>query len=99
MYGVQALIQSVDISEDSYWWYYTITALVGPVNDTWVQYFQRLANPPGLVAGSTGSQSTISLLQSETAAWNWTATYTATVTACPICNTSLICNAATPIIC
>lgn len=85
MAGTQALIESVTVTEDGLWWLYDVKALVGPVNDTWVQYFQRIANPLGTLPGTSGTQQTVALLQSETAAWNWTAaTYTATVTACPV---------------
>jgi hypothetical protein len=84
MANVQALIESVTVSEDNYWWVYDVTALIGPVSDTWVQYFQRIANPLGTLPGNAGSQQTVALLQSETGAWNWAAAYTATVTACPV---------------
>ncbi len=85
MFGVQALIESITITTDDVWWLYSVKALVGPVNDTWVQYFQRIANPLGTLPGTAGTQQTVALLQAETAAWNWTtATYTATVTACPV---------------
>src|SRR5260221_4950134 len=84
MTGVQALIESVGISEDNFWWVYDVKAMIGPVNDSWVQYFQRIANPLGTLPGSAGTSQTVALLVPETAAWNWAATYTATVTACPV---------------
>jgi hypothetical protein len=84
MTGAQALIESVGLSEDTNWWVYDVKALIGPVNDTWVQYFQRIANPLGTLPGSAGTSQTVALLVPETAAWNWAATYTATVTACPV---------------
>jgi hypothetical protein len=84
MTNVVALIESVDISEDTTYWLYDVTALIGPVSDTWVQYFQRIANPLGVLPGNAGSSSTVAILQSETAAWNWGATYSATVTSCPV---------------
>ncbi len=90
MFGVQALIESITVTTDDVWWLYSVKALVGPVNDTWVQYFQRIANPLGTLPGTAGVQQTVALLQAETAAWNWTAaTYTATVTVCPVPSATL----------
>lgn len=89
MAGVNALIESVDITEDDFTWIYDVKALIGPVDDTWVQYLYRLANPLGTLPGSAGTNQTVALLQSETAAWNWAATYTATVTSCPVPSSTL----------
>jgi hypothetical protein len=84
MASVQALIQDVTITTDDFYWIYDVTALIGPVSDTWVQYFQRVANPLGTLPGNAGSQATVAILQSETAAWSWAANYTALVQACPV---------------
>lgn len=82
----QFLIESVTIRFDglTQWWY-DVSALAGPVNDTWVQFFTRLAAPASVVDDSSvGTSQSVALLQQFAAAWAWTAVLNATVTACAL---------------
>jgi hypothetical protein len=90
--SVQALIEQVDITIAGQWFVYTITAIVGPVNQNWVQFFQKLAGVGVLIPGSAGSNQNVSLLAAFAATWGWAATFAATVTTCPIIASSLHCG-------
>lgn len=96
--NVQALIEQVDIAVKGQWLVFTVTAIVGPFNQNWVQFYQRLAGLGQTIPGSAGSSLNVSLLASFTAAWNWAATYTATVFACPIIGPTQACGP-TKIVC
>ncbi len=101
--GEQMFVQSVSAQHDGLLHFdYNVTAIEGPINASWVQYFGALAaKGPTLVDSINlgGAGTTLALLQTFTATKAPTATFTTLVTACPICNTTLICGAATPIVC
>ena len=89
------LIQSIHISdEDGQVIWYDVTAIQGPVNQTWVQFFGQLVTNANAGSGSlsVGASSTLVIVASFTGSIAPTATYTATVQACPICNTSTLCG-------
>ena len=82
----QFLIETVQIRYDGIarWWY-DVTALSGPVNDTWVQFFTRLA-PQQTVTDdeSVGASQIVNLLQSINETWTWTENVAPVVTTCPV---------------
>lgn len=92
--NAQMLIESVHVTHDGLRFWYEVAALLGPINSTWVQFFQGLAaqSKATVDAINLGSGSTLTLLQSFTATATKSATFTATVYACPICNTTTLCG-------
>ena len=86
------LIEQVTSSQKGPWMWYDITAISGPFNSNWVQFYQWIAGA-GKVAGNAGGANQVSRqAQVFTAAWNWTASFTATVYTCPIVGPSLLCG-------
>lgn len=85
--GVNMLIESVHLTdEDGAVIWYEATALLGPVNTSWVQFFGTLvsnahANSDTL---SVGSQGTLVIPVAFDATESDTASFTVTVQACPI---------------
>jgi len=87
------LIETVTITDDDPNLRYTVKALYGPFNTSWVQFFANLAQKPSLVDNlSLGAAGTITILQTITESWSWAETVTESVYACPICNTTLKCG-------
>ncbi len=85
MFGVQSLVEQVGLTYDDFQWWYQVRALVGPVSATWVQFYQSVTSKQSIIDTTVGSASSIvNLAVTETAAWNWTASYTATVTSFPV---------------
>lgn len=84
--NAQMLVESVKMSYTGFYFSYDIVAVEGPVNQTWPQYFEALATKSGQTVDkiNLGSASTLALLQSFTATATKSATFTATVHACPI---------------
>ena len=80
------LIESVTITYDDYQLWYDVRALVGPVDATWVQFWQNVSSKQAIIDQTVATATTTVALAAptETAAWNWTASFTATVTACPV---------------
>lgn len=79
--NAQLLIEQVAISEIDLQILWTITAMQGPVNNTWVQFFARLLNQQAVVNTATaGANQTVTILQTGLVTWTWTVTGTAVVT-------------------
>lgn len=78
--NAQLLIEQVAISEIDMQLLWTVTAMLGPVNDTWVQFFARIINQQGVIDTATaGANQTVTILQTGLVAWTWTVTGSATV--------------------
>ena len=90
--STQALIEQMQCSFAGNWVEQQVTAIIGPYNANWVQWFQRLANYGGVVQGNAGSSQTVQLTELLTAAWNWAANLTATVYSCPIVGPTTLCG-------
>jgi len=92
--GDPTLIESVRATHHDGRFWYEVVALLGPINSTWVQFFQALAaqNKSTVDKINLGSSNTVTLLQSFAATASKSATFTATVYACPICNTTTFCG-------
>jgi hypothetical protein len=87
------LIESVGISDADPYLTYQISALKGPINTSWVQFFGALFAQPSLIDNvSVGSSSTLNTLQSVSESWTWTETITETTYSCPICNVGTLCG-------
>ncbi len=86
--GEQMFVQSVTAQHDGLLHFdYAVTAIEGPINATWVQYFGALASRgPTLVDSINlgGAGTTLALLQTFTGTKAPSATFVATATACPI---------------
>jgi hypothetical protein len=82
--NAQMLVESVRLAYTGFYFYYDITAVEGPVNQTWPQYFEALATKSGQTVDkiNLGSGSNLALLQSFTASKSPSASFTATVNAC-----------------
>lgn len=80
------LIESVRITHHDKRFWYEVSALEGPINSTWVQFFAAMASGAKAVIDSInlGSDSTVTQLESFTATKTPSASFTATVQACPI---------------
>lgn len=90
------LIEKVDFIDADPYIEYGITAILGPVNTDWVNFFINLANKPSLVDNlSLGSSGTLTTLESVSESWSWSETVTETVYACPICGNSTVCGNST----
>ena len=91
------LIESVTISDvgpasaevGPLW--YQVTAVSGPLNTGWVQFFKHLSSQQSSIIDSitVGQAQTLALLQSSSVAFTWTVTGTATVNALLIPQTTL----------
>lgn len=96
--AAQFLIQSIHISdEDGQVIWYDVTAIQGPVNQTWVQFFGQLVTNANMSSQSlsVGSSTSLVIVASFSATASPSATYTATVYACPICGNSTLCGPST----
>ena len=94
--GVSALIESVDMVTRGPWWQFVVKAVIGPFNQTWVQFLNTLAKPDTLLPGNVGSTSLLTVAGSFPITWPaWSATLTPVVLACPICGPTTLCGAAT----
>jgi hypothetical protein len=81
----QYLIESVEWTFDGFVWWASVKAVDGPANDTWVNFFKRLAATAGLIdTSSSGVSQSVTLLQSVSETWTWTESVTETVFPCPI---------------
>jgi hypothetical protein len=91
------LIESVNIkTSPGFYLLYSVTALFGPVNATWLEFFKTLVgNAEQADIINLGSGSSLVTLATFTAALTITASYTATVFACPICGPSTLCGPGT----
>jgi hypothetical protein len=80
------LIESVSIrDQDGAIIWYDVTALAGPVNQSWVQFFASLVRDASTSDTLTvGSSSALVTSSTFTATASPSATYTATVYACPL---------------
>jgi hypothetical protein len=81
------LIESVKISDqDGQIIWYDVTALLGPINTSWVQFFAGIARAAqaGKDTLTVGAATTLVIPVSFTAAATPTASFTATVYACPL---------------
>ncbi len=100
-YSAQMLIESVSASDqvDGYNIWYSVTAVQGPYDQSWESFFSKLlATPQPMSNINVGVSQSVALLQNFTASITPTATLNVTVYACPITNTSLLCNT-TVIVC
>lgn len=95
--NAQMLIESVRITHNGLRFIYEVSALLGPINSTWVQFFAALASQSKATvdAINLGSGSTLTLLQPFTATATKSATFTATVYACPIIGPATLCGPTT----
>lgn len=90
--AAQALIEQVQTNIVGMWFEYTVTAIVGPFNQNWVQFYQHLAGLGQIVQGSAGGNQTLNLVANFTATWTWAASFTATTHTCPVIASSLHCG-------
>lgn len=96
--AAQFLIQSIHISdEDGQVIWYDVTAIQGPVNQTWVQFFGQLVTNANTTSESlsVGSSTSLVLVAPFSAAYAATATFTPTILACPICGPATLCGPST----
>ena len=96
--AAQFLIQSIRVTdEDGQIIWYDVTAIQGPVNQTWVQFFGQLVTNANMSSQSlsVGSSTSLVIVASITGSITPTAAYTATVYACPICGPSTFCGPST----
>lgn len=82
----QMLVESVTLAHDGLVLWFTVRALKGPVNTTWVQFFSALiARASGIVDRiNLGSGSSVAVSVGFTATKAPTASFVATVYACPV---------------
>lgn len=79
------LIQTVSITHDDFEFWYSVTALSGPANTTWVDFFKAIASTQFAIDTSQGgASSVVAILAAFTIAYTWAMSYTATVYACPL---------------
>lgn len=93
--NAQLLIESVRITdEDGILIWYDVTALLGPVNTTWVQFFGTLIQQAQVSSNalSVGSSATLVVAQTFSENWGWTESLTPRVNVCPICGPATICG-------
>jgi hypothetical protein len=101
LYNAQMLIESVNASDqnDGYNIWYTVNAVQGPYDTTWVDFFGSLLQTPQPQANlNVGVSQSVALLVSAPVSLSLTVSMTVTVYACPIVSTSLLCNT-TVIVC
>lgn len=85
--AAQFLIQSIHISdEDGQVIWYDVTAIQGPVNQTWIEFFGQLVTNANTTSESlsVGSNSTLVIAENISGSITPGAAYTATVYACPL---------------
>jgi hypothetical protein len=92
LYNVSMLVESVLASDqtDSINIWYTITAIAGPADTTWTNFFSKALKqiaPPNSI--NMGSTSTLQLLANFTASYTLTMSFTAVAYACPLPSTTL----------
>lgn len=99
MFGLSTgmLLESVTIDDrDSVNLWYTVNAVSGPYDQTWVDFLGSLIGTGQPMANlNVGVSQSLALLAPFTATLTPTATYSATVFACPIVNTSTLCGTGT----
>lgn len=90
--GVTFFIEQVQLTIVGPWAMFAVTAIAGPFNSNWVQFYQWLA-AAGQVSGNAGGNSQASnIVQVFTALWSWAASFTATTYVCPVIGPSLLCG-------
>lgn len=85
--NTQMLIETVSATDqyDGYTLYWLVTAIVGPYDTSWVDFFRVLFSPtPVANAINVGTGSSVAILANFTAAITPTATLTVMVTPCPL---------------
>lgn len=88
--GGQALIQQIEVSEpDGLDLYYDVTAIVGPINTNWVQFFQALIPTTVNNDVTLGTQVVAQYFAPFTLGLSLGMSYTESTFACPIPNTTL----------
>jgi hypothetical protein len=81
--GDQLLVESVDVTFDGYTVWYDVSAVAGPINQTWPEYFKALTSKQATVDKiNLGSGNTLATLQTFTATKAPTASFVATAQAC-----------------
>jgi hypothetical protein len=92
LYNVSMLVESVLASDqtDQYNIWYTITAISGPIDVTWQQFFSKMLKQQAPVNSiNIGVTQSLQLLANFTTNFNVAMSFTATVFACPLPNTTL----------
>jgi hypothetical protein len=97
-FNAQMLVEEVLASDqvDNLNIWYTVTAIQGPYDTTYVDFFAAMLGVGSPVANvNVGSNSSLAVLASFTGSTSPSASFTATVCACPICSASTLCNTST----
>lgn len=92
LYNTQMLVESVLASDQTDFLniWYTITAIAGPADTTWTNFFSKTLKqiaPPNSI--NIGTTSTVQLLANFTASYTLTMSFTAIAYSCPLPSTTL----------
>lgn len=90
--GVTFFIEQVQLTIVGPWAMFAVTAIVGPFNSNWVQFYQWVSSSAQVAGNAGGNNQVSNVVQVFTALLSWAATFTATTYTCPITGPSTLCG-------
>ena len=90
--NVTFFIEQVQLTIVGPWAMFAVTAIVGPFNSNWVQFYQWMSSSTQVAGNAGGNNQVSNVVQVFTTLWSWASTFTATTYTCPIAGPTTKCG-------